>query len=348
MAVVYIAEQGASISKKGDRLYIFLGNQLLRWIFTKDIDQLILMGNINLTPQTITYLLKNKIDTVFLSYYGKYKGRLMGEFGKNISLRLAQYHHLLNPDKVLKLAYLYISTKLDNSLYLLERKNYHFRNKDVAKNIVKIAFILNNNLKKAHNLNKLRGFEGIAAKYYFNALSHLFKNKDFEFSSRNRRPPKDKVNALLSLGYTLLLNQILAKTYIAGLDPFLGALHDLYYGRQSLVLDIMEEFRPLIDNLVINSINKRIIRKEHFIINFEDYDEELDYDANILPVRLNSDGMKKFIYQFNQLLESRFYSDYDNDTFALKDIFLLQCRKLVRLFKEEDKYTGFKWRIAKI
>ncbi|HQH47956.1 MAG TPA: CRISPR-associated endonuclease Cas1, partial [Candidatus Syntrophosphaera thermopropionivorans] len=86
MSVVYVADQGASICKRGDRLYVFKGPNLLRWFHSKDITQLIIVGNVTLTTPVLTYLLKYKIDTVFLSYYGKYKGRLIGEFGKNVQL----------------------------------------------------------------------------------------------------------------------------------------------------------------------------------------------------------------------------------------------------------------------
>ena len=94
MPVVYVADQGCSIAKKGDRLYVYKGANLLRWFHTKDISQLIIVGNVAITSPALTYLLKHKIDTVFLSYYGKFKGRLVGEFGKNVELRANQYAFL--------------------------------------------------------------------------------------------------------------------------------------------------------------------------------------------------------------------------------------------------------------
>jgi len=327
MSVVYITEQGSSIKKGNGKLIISKGDNDIRWIHINDIEQLIILGNITITAPVITYLLKNKIDTIFLSYYGKYKGRLLGEFGKNIDLRLTQYKVLSDKEKSLNLAREIVRAKLSNQINILRKRNRRLSSDSVAEVIFRIRMIEKKELNNALTTDSLRGQEGISAKYYFSVFNELLSNQDFIFTTRNRRPPRDEINALLSLGYTLLMNQTITQINICGLDPFYGALHEVDYGRQSLALDLMEEFRPLIDDLIITAVNKKIIRKEHF--KYNKTDEEDPETTTELPVMLTQDGMRKFVRIFNDLMESTFFVSEKQGNFALKDIIYLQCRKYI-------------------
>ena len=343
MAVVYIADQGASVCKRGDRIYVFKGQNLLRWFHTKDISQLIIVGNIAMTSQALSYLLKHGLDTVFLSYYGKYKGRLVGEFGKNVYLRYAQFTFLQSePDKN-ALARQYVLGKIANMRFHLEKRARRYKDPLLAQNIIRLSEIKDKLATGIYDIESIRGYEGIATKYYFSAFPALITNPDFPFSGRNRRPPKDEVNALLSLGYTFLMNQIMTSTYICGLDPYFGALHELNYGRQSLVLDLMEEFRPLIDNLVISCINRRELRPEHFCHNVLADTEDADDDKTFLPVSMSQEGMKVFITAFAKLINSTFASDNPAGNWVLRDIFQNQARKIVTLFEKNTPYEPFLW-----
>ncbi|HOZ92042.1 MAG TPA: CRISPR-associated endonuclease Cas1 [Candidatus Syntrophosphaera thermopropionivorans] len=348
MSVVYVADQGASICKRGDRLYVFKGPNLLRWFHSKDIIQLIIVGNVTLTTPVLTYLLKYKIDTVFLSYYGKYKGRLIGEFGKNVQLRIAQFQFLNSLQNRENLAALYIQGKLNNMQTHLMRRLKRKKDKLISTAILQNQAILDKIENSSPNLDTLRGYEGIASKNYFSAFPALIFNPQFTFNGRNRRPPKDEVNALLSLGYTFLMNQVMGATYICGLDPYYGALHNLAYGRQSLALDLMEEFRPLVDNLVINLINRHEIRPEHFVYNQipddETDEEDLDESTKMLPVSMQQEGMKILITAFARMVNSRFNLEKPPGSWTLKDIFLLQARKLATHCEGKEFYTPFHWR----
>jgi CRISP-associated protein Cas1 len=347
MAVVYIADQGASISKKGDRLYVYKGAMLQRWFHTKDISSLILVGNISLSSQTLTYLLKNRVDTVFLTYYGRYKGRLISEFGKNITLRISQFTYLAELCNREELALQYIIGKITNMqkhLYLRRKKNAHPLIIDA---MIKNAAILERLSCGVSDLNVLRGFEGIAAKNYFAAFPALIYRSSFQFKGRNRRPPKDEVNALLSLAYTFLMNQVMSAANICGLDPYYGALHDISYGRQSLVLDIMEEFRPMADNLVITLVNRKEIRPEHFRFNLIPDDEcepeDLDQESRLLPVSLSQDGMKILITAFSRMVNSKYRCSSPQGEWLLKDIFVNQIRKLIAHFDHKSHYECYLW-----
>jgi CRISPR-associated protein Cas1 len=345
MAVVYITDQGASISKSGDRIYVKKGNQVVRWILAKDIDQLILLGNIALSAQSVTYLLMNKIDTVFLTYYGKYKGRLIGEFGKNVFLRVDQFRFMESEKLKLELAKQFVIAKIANSLYIMRKRAQRKFDEVVSKSIMQNKAILKYSLDSIDSLAELRGYEGIAAKNYFSAFGRLIKNEDFSFTGRNRRPPKDEINALLSLGYTLLMSQFLSKTYLIGLDPYYGSLHSADYGRESLVLDIMEEFRPLIDDLILTIINRRELNKSHFQYNTRVDDEvmeENELEQRKLPVSLSSDGMKKFIYRYTKMLNSEFSYKRLNITLSLDKILLSQTRLLAAHIQNKEKYSGYR------
>lgn len=347
MSTIFIIDQGSYLSKKNDRLLVKKDNDILRWIHLKDIDQLILVGNVSLTSPVITYLLKHKVDTVFLSYYGKYKGRLISEFGKNVILRHQQFCFLSKEEYVLTLSKRFVSGKIENCLYLLRKNQYRNPDTLVASKIMKLAYYLENEIPFAEDMDKLRGFEGFVAREYFSVFQLFIKNNDFVFNGRTRRPPRDEVNALLSISYTFLMNLILSKAYIAGLDPFYGALHDVSYGRSSLVLDLMEEFRPLIDNFVINLINRREIRKDHFILRIYNQDENINFsdeiDSKSLPVYLTNDGLRKIVVSFNSLTKKTFFYKRRNCNLSFDDIVKAQLYLLVECFKGNEEYHSFKW-----
>jgi len=345
MAVVYVADQGSMICKKGDRLYVYRQQNLMRWFHTKDVVQLIIVGNVALSTPTITYLLKNRIDTVFLTYYGKYKGRLVGEFGKNVMLRVNQFDYLRNPDNRDLLANAFVRAKIANSLVLLQKRLKRNKAQPLKDVLMKNQAILELLLHSLLPKQALLGYEGIAAKNYFSAFPALIANPDFPFSGRNKRPPKDEVNALLSLCYTFLMNQVMCAAYLCGLDVYYGSLHDLDYGRQSLVLDLMEEFRPLVDNLIISLINKKDIRLEHFLYNVLPDEESADaYPAEpLLPVSLSKDGMRIVVTAFNKLINSKFTLKDPPGEWSLKDILTLQARKLAAHFQNKKEYTSFLW-----
>lgn len=345
MAVVYVADQGALVCKKGERLYVYKAQQLLRWFHTKDIAQLILVGNVALSTPTITYLLKHRIDTVFVSYYGKYKGRLIGEFGKNVALRVAQFEYLANETNREILANIIVHSKISNSNALLKKRRIRYKAEILQSALIKNQALCDL-IKKSHfSLSSLRGYEGIAAKNYFSAFPIMIKNEDFPFNGRNKRPPKDEVNALLSLSYTFLMIQIMCAAYICGLDVYYGSLHEIDYGRQSLVLDLMEEFRALIDNMVISLINRKEIRLEHFVYNALNNEENPEYNEKVklLPVSLSNDGMRIIITAFNKLINSKFSNIDPPGNWSLKDIFALQTRKLANHFLNKKEYTPFVW-----
>jgi len=201
--------------------------------------------------------------------------------------------------------------------------------------------------EKAETIESVRGYEGIASVLYFDGMQKVIRSDEFIFIKRNKRPPKDPVNAMLSLGYTLLLNAVNTAVYTAGLDPYAGCLHELSYGRSSLSLDLMEEFRPvLVDQLILFLINKRVMRLTDFYFNQEaDKNISYDKDENIMqneyPVLLNHEGMKKFIMYYERNISKSNFYPLDGINYVFKDIILNQVRLFVRWMKGDGDYQPF-------
>lgn len=343
---MYVTEQGSSLVKQGDRLLVVKKGKTLHWTHAFKVQQIALMGNISLSPQTVAFLLKEGIDTVFLSYYGKYRGRLVAELGKNVELRRMQFKRIDDPDFRINMARSCISGKLNNSRVFLRR-----RNKEPYTEKVNIALTRIRRLaEQIHSVNdseQLMGIEGAAAAAYFGCFGELIKPGDITFAGRNRRPPKDPVNVLLSLGYTLLANAVHAQVNIVGLDPYLGCLHSPEYGRPSLVLDIMEEFRPLlVDSCVIYVINSGIIKNQDFYVTDEKEAAAFDF-AEPEPVRdeypifLRHEGMKKFVTFFEERLNNKTVYPERGLRLTYRDIILEQVRMFARYVSDEQQYKPF-------
>lgn len=261
--VVYITVQGSKILREGKRLIVKKGTDIHHTIFIHKLEQLILCGKISLTPPAISLLFKEGIDTVFLRSDGRYIGRLGLEEPKNVFLRRLQFLLCQEPEFCLPAAKAMITGKLANMATLLMRIRRTRRAKSAGEAAQRIRDTLAG-LRRAKDLDSLRGYEGQASAVYFRSLQSGFK-RDWGFRKRIRRPPTDPVNAVLSRLYTFLINRVYAAVRIAGLDPYPGVLHSLEYGRFSLVLDLAEEFRPILaDSLALAFFNLEILQEKDF------------------------------------------------------------------------------------
>jgi len=336
MSVLYALEQGAELHKRGELLVVEKFGEVIRSAHLFKIEQIIIMGNVLLTPQTIALLLEKGIDTVFLSSRGKYRGRLVAHLGKNILLRKEQFLKFLDPAFVLETAALLVKGKLSSYLTILRRFNQTLKNEKLELSLHMIR-ALSNKIARTKDLDELRGIEGKGTQQYFELFRQALNSSDFYFVQRNRRPPTDPVNAMMSFGYRLLENLIHSSVNIVGMDPYLGSLHALEYGRPSLVLDLMEEFRPLlVDLLIIRLVNKKMIQLPDFY--FAENPEEAE---DGLPVKFTGSGMKKFITHFEKVLNREVYYPRLNQTLSYRQISLEQARWMVRHIKGEEIYQSF-------
>jgi CRISPR-associated protein Cas1 len=346
VAILYVTEQGASLTKQGDRLVITKQGKVIHWEHAFKVEQVALMGNISLTPSVIGFLLEQGIDTVFLTYYGRYRGRLISQFGKNIELRRQQFKRIDDFEFKLKQARSCVKGKINNCRVFLRRRNQEFNNPDIT-NVVHRLRRLATQVDSTDSIESLMGVEGASAASYFGSFGLLIKNSDVVFSGRNRRPPKDPVNVLLSLGYTLLANAIHTQVNIAGLDPYLGCLHSTEYGRPSLVLDLMEEFRPtLVDSTVIYAVNTNIIKHTDFYKTDEREPAAFDFAEKEpireeYPILLKHEGMKKFISLFEDRLNRRSIYPERGLRLTYRNILLEQVRMFARTITGESEYKPF-------
>jgi len=331
VSVAYIVEQGVFLTKEGEVLLVKKGAVTLQSIHAHKINQLIITGNATLTTQTIAFLLEKGIDTVFLSVYGKYRGRLTAEFSKNIGARKAQFAKFSDPAFALSLAQRFVAGKLNNSLVLLRRRVFQKRSAALLKGIVGIRGILRR-VPAAADLEELRGHEGAAANFYFKAFGRMILQPGFPFEKRTRRPPLDRTNALLSFCYTLLNNTIQSIVSSSGLDPYYGVFHQPEYGRPSLGLDLMEEFRPVVaDILVLGLINRGIVRPADFI----------EEEGSELPVRMTLLAMKKVILHYERRLQQDTYLAELGKTLSYLQIIQHQFFLLQRHVTGDGEYTPF-------
>lgn len=346
LGILYVTEQGASLVKQGDRLLVVKKGKTLHWTHAFNVNQIALMGNISVSPQMIAFLLKEGIDTVFLSYYGKYRGRLVAELGKNVELRRKQFQKIDDRNFRISMAQSYIIGKLNNCRVLLRRRNSDLDSEKVTSALNRIRRLAEQTAS-ADDTEKIMGIEGAGAAAYFGCFGELIKAKNITFDGRNRRPPKDPVNVLLSLGYTLLANAIHSQVNIVGLDPYLGCLHTPEYGRPSLVLDLMEEFRPLlVDSTVIYIINSGILKFNDFYVTAEIEPAAFDFAQSEplkdeYPIFLRHDGMKKFVTIFEERLNKKTVYPEKAQRLTYRDVILEQVRLFARCLTDDAQYKPF-------
>ena len=279
--IAYIRTQGARIVKEGRHLLVKKGADTCNTLFTYKLDQLVIFGNVEITHRALAQLMHNNVDTVFLTQKGRYLGRIASAEARNVFLRKKQYALLDDSAFGVKIVKAIVSGKLANMATILMRIKRSRSDTAIAgvkaRSIQDLLALLN----KANNLESIRGYEGRGSALYFEALPKGFV-EDWGFTRRVRRPPTDPVNSILSLLYTFLMNRVYAAVRVATLDPYPGFLHAIDYGRYSLVLDLMEEFRPIIaDTLTLSLFNLRILKSDDFYM--EKPEESTGFNVERLP-----------------------------------------------------------------
>jgi CRISPR-associated protein Cas1 len=264
MSSLYVVQQGTLLQKEHDRFSLQSPDEGELEIPIREVERILVFGNVQLSTAAIATCLQLHIPVVFLSQLGDYKGHLWSaEFG-DLQAEFSQFQRWQESSFQLTVAKAIVQGKLLNSRQLLLRLNRKRQLPSVDEAIAGIASDLQA-LESAPSLEALRGYEGSAAARYFPGLGKLLVNSGFTFEQRNRRPPKDPVNSLLSFGYTLLFNNVLSLLLAEGLNPYLGNLHRSEGKTPDLALDLMEEFRsPVVDSLVVTLVNRKTLQPTDF------------------------------------------------------------------------------------
>ena len=264
MRAVYVTYPGAMLRRDGELLQVWARREKQSEIRVQDLEQLVLMGNIILTPAAMDLLISRGIDTVLLSAHGRYRGRIVSGLSGNVRLRVAQYRVFTDRDRALDLARRIVAGKTRNQRSFLLRQARAAGDDELRRSEASLRAAVAR-LSLCTTLDQVRGCEGSASAAYFRVFGKFLRGEGFRFDGRSRRPPLDPVNALLSLGYTLLHNAVESAVQVVGLDPYLGTLHEVLAGRPSLVCDLVEEHRaPLVDRLVVAAINRGAMRADDF------------------------------------------------------------------------------------
>ena len=326
---LYVQAHRAKIAKEGDRLAIYVDDSLVSHARIREVSQLVVMGNAYVTTPTLHELMQKGIPITWMSYGGWLRGHTIGAGHNNVELRTAQYRASFSEEQCLTLARGWIRAKIRNSRTLL-RRNLREDNPGVLKELKRLA----ERSARCRDQSSLLGIEGMAARHYFNAFSGMLRTTEGEFAfdlkGRNRRPPLDPVNALLSFGYSLLTRECLSTLSAVGFDAYRGFYHQPRFGRPSLALDIMEPFRPLIvDSVVIRTINNGELQAKDFIV-------------TPLGTNLTDAGRKKFIAAFERRMAEEVLHPLFGYSLEYRRLIELQCRLLARhLLGEIDEYPNF-------
>lgn len=263
---LHVQQQGARVRKDGEVLRIVDGDEVLAEARLAEVSQLVVFGGVQVTTPVIHELCHRGISICYLSHGGWFYGITHGAWHKNVDLRRHQYAAASDPMRCLDLARRFVRAKILNCRTVV-RRNHPDPPVDVLADLKSAA----RQAAVAGALDSLLGFEGTAAHRYFTAFRDLLRPPEglpdgFEFVNRNRRPPRDPVNALLSLVYALLAREWTVVLQSVGFDPYLGFYHQPRYGRPALALDLMEEFRPLLaDSVVLSVLNTGEIKAQHFL-----------------------------------------------------------------------------------
>ena len=292
---LYVTTPDAYLRLEGETLCVMVEKEKRLQVPMHHLGGVVCFGDVMLSPALMGRCTEEGRSVVWLNRNGRFRARVEGPVNGNILLRQAQYRAADDPAKVLQLARAFLAGKLRNSRNVLLRGARDSQNDDERAALVKSARLIAGHLRKlphSADLDAMRGEEGNAARIYFQAMNQLVRatfRKDFAMDGRNRRPPTDSMNAVLSFLYAVVLNDCRSALETVGLDPQLGFLHAVRPGRMALALDQLEEFRSVVaDRLALTLINRGQITAVDF--------DKRDGGA----VLLNDDGRKTVISAYQE------------------------------------------------
>ncbi|MFN8035984.1 MAG: CRISPR-associated endonuclease Cas1 [Acidimicrobiia bacterium] len=329
---LYVTENGVTVGISGGRVEISRHREVLHSVRLLDVSQLCLFGNAQATSQLLRELFAREIPICWFSYGGWFAGIAEGLPAKNVELRRRQVVHAARG--ALRTARRMVEGKIANNRTLL-RRNARRPCSDELETLAR----LRKEAATAESIGTLLGVEGAAARTYFSAFPAMLRQDRslpgaaFAFDGRNRRPPLDAVNCLLSYVYSLLVKDLTVITLAVGFDPYLGVYHRPRFGRPALALDLAEEFRPLVaESAVINLINNGEIRQSDFVVRAG-------------GVMLTREGRKSVLSAYERRLETAIRHPTFGYRVSYRRTLDVQARLLAaHILGEVPEYTSFRTR----
>ena len=336
---LYVSSQGSYLHREGETVVVERDKQQLLQLPIHTISSIVWFGNVLCSPFLLGFCAERDVSVSFLSEYGKFLASVRGPVSGNVLLRRQQYRMADDEQMTRGIAANIVSGKLANSRIVLNR-TIRDHSAKVDAQVLKITSEKINRIleriPRMTNTDEVRGLEGQAAAEYFKVFDNLIidQKQDFKFNERNRRPPLDEVNALLSFVYTLLAHDVRSALETVGLDPAVGFLHRDRPGRPGLALDIMEEFRPVIaDRLVLSLINRKQIGKKGFS------------KAASGAVTMNDETRKTILTEYQNRKQDEVFHPYIEEKVQIGLLFFIQSNLMARYIRGDiDGYPPFFWR----
>lgn len=323
MSYLFINENGASINYKENYIVVKYSEELLKKIPIESLDAIYVFSSVQVTSQCVIECLKRGINISYLSKYGSYFGRLQSTGHINVE-RQRKQAALANTKFALELSKDIIYGKIHNQIVVLKR---YIRKSSQSLDELLLGMKQSiNKLKTCKTVAEVMGFEGNAARLYFDGLSRLVDD-EFAFHGRSRRPPKDEFNSMLSLGYSILMNEIYSRLENKGLNPYFGFIHSDKERHPTLASDMIEEWRAVIvDSLVMSLVNGHEIHKEHF-----------SHDLEEPGYYLTKDGLNIFLRKYDKKMQTAVnYLDYVDYATSFRKALDLQINQLSKAIEEEE------------
>ena len=325
--VIVVQKAGCMVGQRGGEFVVSEKSADLQKFPRHQVRAIYLYGAVQLTAQAAQSCLEDGIDVAYFSPAGRFLGLLRGLPASGVDARLGQYRMFGEPGIRLKIAREVIRAKIHNQRVLL------MRNGDAPDRTLRQLADLRELTEKAADLDSLRGIEGTAAALYFEHFATMLSAKagvEFTFTERNRRPPRDPLNALLSQGYSILSKELTGVCHAVGLDPFLGFYHQPRYGRPALALDLMEEFRPLVaDSVAISLLNRGELSANHF-------------SRSASGCFLREEGRRIFWEAWFRRLDTEVTHPQFGYAMSYRRMLEVQARQLWRYVRgEAERYFGF-------
>lgn len=335
---LYVNEEDSYLHLKGANVAVSVDHDDIGMMPLINLEGIVSFGRSGASPALVNECLNRNIGITFMSPDGRFLGRTTGTVDGNVLLRKQQYRDADDERVSTFIARDFITGKLFNQRWIVERflREHPEANQDDFANLsVNLKSVITD-VRNATNLAELRGIEGSAAKDYFAQFNHfiLRKGTDFTFTGRNRRPPTDRVNSMMSFGYALLAHECTSGLAMVGLDPYIGFMHQDRPGRTSLSLDLMEELRSVVvDRLVIKLVNKRIVKPSDF--------EVRENGA----VMMTDKGRKLFLTQWQLHKQEQLVHPYLSEKVSWGLVPYIQALLLARYLRGDlDEYPPFLWK----
>ncbi len=336
---LFVSTQGAYVRRERENLLVRVDGEIRLRVPVHLLAGLVCFGRVHLSSAALVLCGERGIPVSLLSAGGRFKARVVGPTTGNVLLRRAQFRTADDGDASLVISKNIVTAKILNCRTVLLRAGREAtlqENRNALEGACARLRALSKTAGVAADIGVLRGYEGEAARTYFSVFSHMIRIDDavFGFHGRNRRPPRDRVNALLSFAYALLVHDVRSAIEVAGLDPAVGFLHRERPGRPSLALDLMEEMRAAFaDRLVLTAINRRIARAEGFTV------------SETGAVTMTDKLRDAFLAAYQRRKQTTIVHPFLKEETTIGQIWYIQALLLARFLRGDlDAYPPFLWR----